>query len=115
MSSSLIEYFFKKVYNQHTHQIQLLYAQPKQVTFSDSKLHAKTALCKLERKIQHSYLFTQDKIPSGYCVYKKNLVKAVMEKFSEETPDAVVFACDSFLDLTDVLTDFGQFFSATLS
>ena len=115
ISSSLLEYFFKKIYNQHTHEIHLLYAQPKQVNVSETKIHAKTALNKIERTIQHNYLFSQDKIPSSYCVFKKNLVKAVINKFSEETPDAVVFACDESLSLTSILTDFGDFFSASLA
>ena len=112
--STLLEYFFKRIYNQHVHQIHLLYLQPKQGTFSESKIHARTALSEIQTTIQRNYLYSQAIIPKSYCVFKKSLVKAVVNKFSEETPDAVVFACDENLMLKDVITDFGEFYSATL-
>ena len=46
-------------------------------------------------------------------VIGKNLVKAVMDRFSNtEQPDGVVFACRGYLRLRSVLNDFSQFFRA---
>merc|ERR1712226_1579009 len=45
-------------------------------------------------------------------VLAKNLVKAVLEEMSNETPDSVVFACRGYLRLRSVLNEFHQFYNA---
>merc|ERR1711912_108357 len=90
-------------------------------------------LCKTEKLIRADYNPNQTVIETGYCsfglskndqisidkseakldqVVGKNLVGSVMSRFSEETPDAVVFACRGYLRLRSVINDFGLFYRA---
>merc|ERR1711976_41674 len=103
------------------------------IHFADLNHSAVEFLCKTEKLIRAEYNPNQTVIETSYCsfglskndqisidkneakfdqVIGKNLVASVMSKFSEETPDAVVFACRGYLRLRAVLNEFAIFYRA---
>jgi len=103
------------------------------VSFPDLNNSAVDFLSKIEQSIRKEYKPNQTVIETSYCsfglskndqisiekseakldqVVGKNLVGSVMSRFSEETPDAVVFACRGYLRLRSVINDFGLFYRA---
>merc|ERR1712035_29621 len=134
--TSTLKSYFSSSYNT-SHQLELLYVMPKfaqksleKLSISQVKLAANESLRRLERYIQHNFLFSLELLPKNYCTFgisksevtssesigqaiAENSVRSVLDKFSEETPDAVVFACETQLQgLSDVLSDFGEFYMA---
>merc|ERR1712035_204570 len=136
ISSSTLKHFFTKVYSPEKHQLSLLYAIPNFTVSTPTNRREKTTYPSIHfADLNHSAVefLCKTEIETGYCsfglskndqisidkneakldqVIGKNLVASVMSKFSEETPDAVVFACRGYLRLRAVLNEFATFYRA---
>ena len=101
--------------------------------FSELNHSAVEFLSNTEQLIRKEYEPNQTVIETSYCSFSlskndqisiqknetqldqvigKNLVASVLSRFSDETPDAVVFACRGYLRLRSVLNDFSVFYRA---
>jgi hypothetical protein len=101
------------------------------VSFADLNCSAIDFLSKTEKQIRDEYQPNQTVIETSFCsfglskneqvsiekrevkldqVVGKNLVASVVSRFSENTPDAVVFACRGYLRLKNVMNELSVFY-----